>query len=144
MGKTRIRVLLTGIGSVLTESAEKKLKIETDGIPRCSGGYTREWYEDMNIKEENIPQDLKDKEKALDQDIELLDEDFEEIYSSIMVYEDEIKLIVQDEDETTTIFLKDGLTISVLESVDQIYDYLAYMEISWLKKRYNLFLNFFR
>ena len=136
----RIRLHLTGIGEELTEAAEKKLEQETDETPTCDAGRNREWYDDMAIP---IPQELKDKEKIFNQGVKLEDEDFEEYETEVLVYEDQIKLMVESEG-LTTIFLKDGLTIVVLESVEAIDGYIDYLNMNWFERNYLLFLNFFR
>jgi len=136
----RYRILLTGVGSQLTELAEKKLdEKESYKIPTCSNGKTASWYEDIGIP---IPSDLAQKLKEQEQGVELDDEDYEEVHSDIMVYTDEIKLIVSDY-EGTTIFLKDDLRITVLESVEDIDLYLDFIERSWFTKQKDLFSMFF-
>jgi len=126
----RIRLSLTGVGEVLKESAEKKLEKESS-IPRCDSGHTREFYEDLNIPENKIPKELIEREK--NQDVELEDDDFEMVTSDIIVYEDQIKFMVTD-DEFTTIFLNDGLNLTVLETSEEIDYYIDFMERTWFDK----------
>ena len=140
----RIRLNLTGIGEILTESAEKRLEQAEENIlePTCDNGKTLSWYEDMGIKP---PKDLQDKIKEFEQGVKLEDDDFEEITSEVIVYEDQIKLIVEDSlTKTTTIFLKDGLTVRVLESALEIDSYLDYIQMSWIEKKISVLLSFFR
>jgi hypothetical protein len=128
MKKTKLH--LTGIGKDLKESAKKKLE-KSDGIPRCDSGLTREQYEDLNIPEDKIPQELKDREKEVELDDE---EDFEEIYSLVSIYAEDILLMVTDDLETT-IFLRDSdLTISVVETADEIDAYIEYLNLSWFER----------
>lgn len=136
----RKRILLTGIGSQLTESAEKKLdEKESYKTPTCSNGKTSEWYEDIGIP---IPKDLEQKLKEQDQGVELDDEDYEEVHSEVMVYLDQIKLMVED-DEVTTIFLEGDLRITVLETVEEIDFYLDFIERSEFAKLKDLLSMFF-
>lgn len=133
----RIRLNLTGVGQVVTGASKNK-----DGIPRCDNGHNREFYEDLGLSEDKIPQELKDREKALeDENIEL---ETEEVYSDVIVYEDQIKLILEDEEGYTTIFLDDGLMVEVLESALEIDSYLDYVNMSWLDKQILSFKSFFR
>lgn len=134
----RIRLSLTGIGEVLKESAEKKLENE-NSIPRCDAGHTREFYEDLNVPEHKFPKELLEREKGT----ELQDDDFEAVTSDILLYEDQIKVMVTD-DEFTTIFLNDGLTITVLETVEEIDFYLDFIHRSWVKKIKDSVYFFFR
>lgn len=134
----RIRLSLTGVAEVVTEAAEKKLEKE-NSVPRCDAGHTREFYEDLNVPEHKLPKELLEREKG----VELEDEDFEQVTSDIVVYESEIKLMVTD-DEFTTIFLQDGLTITVLETSEEIDYYLDYMERNWFEKIRDSVLAFFR
>lgn len=134
----RIRLSLTGIGEVLKESAEKKLENE-NSIPRCDAGHTREFYEDLNVPEHKFPKELLEREKGT----ELEDEDFEMVTSDILVYEDQIKLLVTD-DEFTTIFLNDGLTITVLETTEEIDFYLDFLHRTWFEKIKDSVYLFFR
>lgn len=137
----RIRLSLTGIGEVLTESAEKKLEQgETFKTPTCDNGQTADWYEDMAIP---IPPELEKRLKEQNNGVELEDEDFEQVTSDIVVYEDQIKLLVTD-DEFTTIFLHDGLTITVLETSEEIDYYIDYMERSQFEKIRDYILSFYR
>ena len=137
----RIRLHLTGYGDVLTEDAEKKLeKGDSYKIPTCDNGKTFDWYEDMAIP---IPPELEERLKVKDVGIKLLDEDFEEVYSDVSLYEDDIVFKVSDS-EGTTIFVKGGYTISVLESVDEIDAYVDYMNRNWLEKIRDYFLSLFR
>lgn len=137
----RIRLSLTGIGEVLTEAAEKKLeKGESYQIPTCSNGKTAEWYEDMAIP---IPSDLEAKLKQKDRGVELEDDDYEAVTSDIILYEDQIKVMVTDED-FTTIFLNDGLTITVLETSEEIDYYLDFLHRTWFEKTKDSIYMFFR
>lgn len=128
MRKTKLHLI--GIGKDLKESVKKKLE-NSDGIPRCDSGLTREQYEDLNIPEDKIPQELKDREKEVELDDE---EDFEEIYSLVSIYAEDILLMVTDDLETT-IFLRDSdLTISVVETADEIDAYIEYLNLSWFER----------
>jgi len=134
----RKRLFLTGFGEILKESAEKRLENQENAVPRCDAGHTREFYEDLNVGEDRIPQELKDREKAF----EVEDEDFEEIYTEIMVYLDDIKLAVTDRG-LTTVFLNDDLTITVTETVDEIDSYIDYLEMTrfdHIKADFNYFI----
>lgn len=128
----RIRLSLTGVGNVLTESAEKKLeKGESYKTPTCDNGKTASWYEDMNIP---IPDELELKLKQQDEGVKLEDGDFEEVYSDVSIYEDDILLKVTDED-FTTIFVRGGdVTLTVLETVDEIDSYIEYMNRGWFER----------
>ncbi len=137
----RIRLSLTGIGEVLTESAEKKLEQgESFKVPTCDNGQTADWYEDMAIP---IPPELEKRLKEQNNGVELEDEDFEQVTSDIVVYEDQIKVMVTD-DEFTTIFLQDGLTITVLETSEEIDFYLDFLTRTWWEKLRDSFSLFFR
>lgn len=138
----RIRLSLTGCGEVLKESAEKKLEQVDNSYqtPTCSNGKTAEFYDDIGIP---LPQDLVDKIKNQSRGIEFSDDDYESVTTDIVVYEDEIKLMITD-DEFTTIFLRDGLTITVLEEAEAIDDYISYMQRSQFTKFVNYISYFFR
>ena len=141
MKNKRIRLRLTGIGETLTESAEKKLEAAEDNIlePTCENGKNLSWYEDMAIKP---PKDLVDKLKEFESGVKLEDDDYEEVYSDVSLYEDEILFKVTTEDKTT-LFIKGGFTIDVLESCEEIDLYVDFQRLSWIDKKYLLFLNFF-
>ncbi len=124
----KIKLRLTGVGSVLTQAAEKKLeKGEDYQIPTCENGKTADWYDDMNIP---LPDSLVEKLKKQDKGIKLEDEDFEEVYSDVSVYQEDILLMVSDED-LTTIFLRDSdITLTVLETCEDIDSYIEYMSLN--------------
>lgn len=137
----RIRLSLTGIGEVLTEAAEKRLeKGESYQTPTCSNGRTAEFYDDIGIP---IPPDLEAKLKQKDKGIELEDTDFEAVTSDVILYEDQIKVMVTD-DEFTTIFLSDGLTITVLETAEEIDYYLDFLHRNWFEKSKDSIFMFLR
>src|SRR6187402_1122487 len=120
----RTRLYLTGIGEILTESAEKKIEQgESHKIPTCDGGKTADWYEDMAL---DIPPELEERLKVQDKGITLEDEDFEETYSQVVVYEDQIKFIVTDY-TGTTVFLDGDISVTVTETADEIDEYLDYL-----------------
>ena len=135
MRDKRTKLILTGVGSVVVDKEDK-----SDGIPRCNNGFTREFYEDLGLVEDKIPQEIKDKEKAQDnEELEL-----EEVYSDIIVFYDQIKLIVEDDEGYTTIFLEDGLMVEVLETALEIYNYMDYIQMNWFEKLKLSFLSFWR
>ena len=112
----RQRLLLTGLGAVLTEEAKKKLEeVEEDSL-------SAEQRENLGLPA------LKEQEVALE------DEDYEDVYSEVMVYVDQIQLMSGDVD-ATVIFLKDGITVTVTESVDEIYSYIDYLERGWFERQ---------
>ena len=145
MKNKRIRLKLTGSGEALTKSAEKKLEAAEDNIlePTCEDGRTLQEYIDLGFPQEKIPQDLKDRHKQFESGVKLEDDDYEEVYSDVSLYEDEILFKVTTEDKTT-LFIKGGFTIDVLESCEEIDLYVDFHNLSWFEKKYLLFLNFFR
>ena len=117
----RQRLLLTGLGAVLTEEAKKKLEdIEEDSL-------SAEQRENLGLPA------LKEQEVAL--------EDYEDVYSEVMVYVDQIQLMSGDVD-ATVIFLKDGITVTVTETVEEIYNYIDYLERGWLERQKNSVFRF--
>ena len=141
----RIKLRLTGVSDVITEAAEKKLeKGETYQVPTCNNGKTAEFYDDIGIP---LPPDLVEKLKKQDKGIELSSEDFEEEYSDISIYDDEIVFKVTDA-EGTVLFVRGGHTLQVLETVDEIDSYIDYMSLSSFEKWWIgfkiAFSNFFR
>lgn len=135
MKDKRTRLILTGVGSVVVDKEDK-----SDGIPRCNNGHSREFYQDLGLPEEKIPQEIKDKEKAqYNEELEL-----EEVYSDIIVFYDQIKLIVEDDEGYTTIFLEDGLMVEVLETAIEIDNYMDYIQMNWFEKLKLSFLSFWR
>jgi len=124
------RIYLTGVSEVLKEEVKQKQKV-VEGVPRCDNGHTREFYEEMNVPEERIPQELKDKEVAEDVDDE---SDYEEVYSKVSLYEEDILLMISSEKDTV-VFLKDSdLSISVVETVEEIEDIIKELNMNWLNR----------
>ncbi len=122
----RNRIYLTGVGEVLKKEAEKKLEnLDTESEPKCENGHTAEFYDSLGM---DLPEDLikKLKVKKGDLDIELDNDDFEEVYSDIVIYEDDIKLFITDA-EGTTVFLQEGMSVSVIETAAEIDEYLDYI-----------------
>ena len=127
----RIKLHLTGVASVITEAAEKRLETNDNyQIPTCKNGLTEEQYRDLGVK---LPEDLVEKIKQQEEGLPLEDEDFEEQYSHISLYEDEIVFKVTDS-EGTTIFVKGGYTLEVLETVDEIDSYIDYQNLNCIEK----------
>lgn len=146
----RIKLHLTGVGETLTQAAEKKLDVAEENIlqPTCDNGRTMEDYENLNFPQDKIPKELIQRQKEYESGVRLEDEDFEPVYSDVSLYESDILLMVEDED-LTTIFLRDsGIKLTVLETVEEIDDYISYLSLSsfqkwWLGFKLS-FLNFFR
>lgn len=142
----KIKLSLTGVGSILTEAAEKKLETQEDyQVPKCNNGYTVEFYDDLGV---DIPAELEEKLKQQDKGIELEDQDFQEVYSDVSVYEEDILLMVSDEDLTTIFLRNSDIRLTVLETVEEIDDYISYLSLNsfhrwWLGFKIS-FLNFFR
>ena len=134
---TRKTITLTGVGNVLTKEAEEKLFNKSNSPPTCDNGRTREFYEDLGLSVEDIPQSLKDKELAYDEEEDL---EVEEVFSDVIVFIDEIALIVQDdpldEDDKvyTQIFLKNNLKTSVAESAIEIIDLIDFINRNWFER----------
>jgi hypothetical protein len=141
----RIRLQLTGLREILTESAEKKLEETENNIlePVCDNGYNLAWYEDMGIKQDKIPKELIERQKNFELGVELKDEDYKEVYSDVSIYEDEIVFKITDF-EKTTLYVRGGFIISVLESCDKIDARVDYIRMNWFLKQWYLFLTFFR
>lgn len=131
----RIRLQLTGVGSVLTELAEKKIeKGENYQVPTCSNGKTVEFYDNIGIP---IPSKLVEKLKKQDKGIKLKleDEDFEDVYSDVSIYEEDILFKITDDEGITTLFLRDSnITLTVLETCNMIDDFIDYQNKSWIGK----------
>jgi len=105
----RKKILLRSRGEILKDNVAQTI----EDVPRCSNGRTREQYEDLGIA---VPQEIIDKEQ-----IEFKDDDFENLYGKVVIYEDEIKFIIREDDEDTTIiYLKEGITIIVEDTVEEI------------------------
>lgn len=137
----RIKLHLTGVSSVITEAAEKRLETSDNyQIPTCDNGKNAEFYDSIGIP---LPDSLVKKIKQQEKGVELKDEDFEEQYSNISLYEDEIVFKVTDS-EGTTIFVKGGYTLEVLETVDEIDEYIDFESRNWMDKIRDYFLFFFR
>lgn len=142
----RIKLSLTGVGETLTQAAEKKLETGEDyQVPTCKNGLTEEQYIDLGVK---LPEDLIKKIKQQEEGVKLEDEDFEEVYSDVSLYAEDILLMVEDE-HLTTIFLRNSdIRLTVLETVEEIDSFIDYLSLSsfqrwWLGFKIS-FLNFFR
>lgn len=136
----RIKLRLTGVADVITEAAKKKLK-STDiyQVPTCKNGLTEEQYIDLGVK---LPEDLIAKIKQQEEGIPLEDGDFEETYSAISIFDDKILFKVANLGETV-LFVKGGYTLTVLETIDDIDDFVEYMSRNWLEKIKDYFLFIF-
>lgn len=127
----RIRLQLTGVGSVLTELAKKKIeKKENYQVSKCNNGHTVEFYDDLGV---DIPPELEAKLKKQDKGIKLEGDDFKEVYSDVSLYEDDILFKITDDEGITTLFLRNSdITLTVLETCDQIDDYIDCQNKSWI------------
>jgi len=145
MANKRIRLRLTGIGETLTETAEKRLEASEDNIllPVCDNGRTMEDYETLGFPQDKIPKELIQRQKDYELGIELKDEDYDKVYSDVSLYEDQILFKVTDE-YNTTLFIKGGFTISVLETCEEIDYIVDYLSLNWFERNWLLFLNLFR
>lgn len=131
----KIRLKLTGMSTELTESAEKRLEEIEDNIlePVCDNGRNLSWYEDMGFSQNKIPKELIERQKDFELGVEFKDEDYEEVYSDVSLYEDEIVFKVTDINKTT-LYIRGGFTISVLETCEEIDDMVDYIKMNWFFK----------
>jgi hypothetical protein len=145
--ENRIRLCLTGVLEKLTDEAEKKLDTYEETIlePTCENGRTVEDYKNLGFPDDKIPKDLLKKQKDFELGIKLKDEDYEEVLSDVVLYEDEIVLMAEDvETNSTVIHLKNLLTVRVLEKPFEIDAVIDYMKMNWFNKKYLLLINFLR
>jgi hypothetical protein len=131
----RKRLFLTGVGDIIIE-----MNKNSDGVPKCNSGHTREFYENLGLSEDKIPQEIKDKEKE-GENIKIKTE---EVFSDIIIYEDDIKLIVEEDDGYTTIFLKGGMLVTVVESAFDIDNYIEMLTMGWFETEWMLLKEKFR
>jgi hypothetical protein len=146
----KIKLRLTGVGSVLTEAAEKKLEASEENVlqPTCDNGRTMEDYENLNFPQDKIPKELIQRQKEYELGVKLEDQDFEEIYSDVSIYAEDILLMVEDEDLTTIFLRNSDIRLTVLETVEEIDSFIEYLSLNsflrwWLGFKIS-FLNFFR
>lgn len=119
----RIRLRLTGISKKLTEEAEKRLDESQESIlePVCDSGHSLEYYETIGFPQHKIPKELIERQKDFELGIELNDEDYEEVISQVVLYEDEISLITEDvENNNTILYLRNLIKLSVKEKPFEI------------------------
>lgn len=119
---------------ILTEEAQKRAEEFEDEYyeePTDSKGWTREKYNDLGMK---VPQELIDKEKELSKGLEFNDEDYEDFYSECAIKPSQIIMTIEDADGGTTIYLKNGIYVSVEEDVDEVQAQMWRVNRSWWEK----------
>lgn len=120
----RLRLQLTGFSKVLTEEAEKRLEASEESIlePVCDNGHTLEYYESMGFAQHKIPKELIERQKDFELGIEIdEDNDYEDLLSEVVIYEDEISVIIEDAQmEVTIIYLRNLMKITVREKPFEI------------------------
>ena len=125
----RKTITVLGVGSILTKEAEEKLFNEEFEEPTCSNGRTREFYEDLGLREEDMPESLLENERRFDEEEDL---ETEEIFSKVVIFTDEISFylefkIEEEGKETknyTKFFMKSNMIITVAETIEQITEKL--------------------
>jgi hypothetical protein len=131
--KQRNRIFLTGVGEVLKKEVEEKLDTleeESDENVKCDNGNTKAFYDELGV---DLPEDLVEKLEARNKSFSFGDDDYEEVYSDVLIYEDDIKFVLTGE-TGTIVYLKGNIRIGVLETVEEIDDYLSYYHMSFLEK----------
>jgi hypothetical protein len=124
----RKTITVLGVGSILTKEAEEKLFNEEFEEPTCSNGHTREFYQDLGVREEDMPESLLENERRFDEE----DLETEEIFSKVVIFTDEISFylefkIEEEGKETknyTKFFMKSNMIITVAETIEQITEKL--------------------
>lgn len=101
-------IKVTVLTTYLSEKGEVKIRSDSN---KDQYGYSKEQYEDLNIP---IPKDSTIK------DDELQEEDLETITSKAFFNVDDFLMVVEHEDTGSTIYLKSGHTLDVLESPKKI------------------------
>ena len=126
---TRKTITLVGVGSVLTKEAEEKLFNEEFEEPTCSNGHTREFYQDLGVREEDMPESLLENERRLDEEEDL---ETEEVFSKAVIFTDEIAFYLEfkveeegkETKDYTKIFMKNNMIITVAETIEQVTEKL--------------------
>jgi hypothetical protein len=105
-------------------------------------------YENLNFPQDKIPKELIQRQKEYESGVKLEDQDFEEVYSDVSVYAEDILLMVQDEDLTTIFLRNSDIRLTVLETVEEIDSFIEYLSLNsfqrwWIGFKMDV-SNFFR
>lgn len=125
---------LSIVTQVVNEEGEKILKRATSNKPKTVGeGLTKEWFEDQNIE---VPKELLEDDIERDEDGRvILDEehlDYEETFCAIPIKN--IDSWMEHEDIGTMVYMKSSMFYHVFEEVDEITDYINYLNTPQYKK----------
>lgn len=111
------------VSSVLSEQGEKKIGGVSEINKKDQHDLTLEQYEDLGIP---IPPDSSHHKSD---EVDLDDEDIEIIKSDAYFLAEDFKLVVAREDFGSTIYLKDGTLLDVLESPRKVVNKLKSINI---------------
>ncbi len=111
-------VKVTVLTSYLSDKGERKVG-GYDPKKKDKYGYSLETWEDMNTE---IPEDSIHYNQS--EQVELGDDDIEIIRSEAYFPKNNFELVVAREDFGSTIYLKDGITLDVLETPRKVVNKL--------------------
>lgn len=121
------RLYLTATKRVLNESAQKRLDEFNYDEPTDSEGRSADWYADMNLP---IPKDLKQSEH-----IEFdPDTDYDEYEVDVIINLEDFTMAVDEEEYGSTIYLKSGHNIFVIQDTEDINAQIWYYNRGIIQK----------
>ena len=111
-------IKVTVVSSFLSEKGEKKIGGVSEINKKDQHGLSLEQYEDMGLP---VPPDSS---YHKNEEVDLDDDDIEIIQSDAYFLAEDFKLVVAREDFGSTVYLKDSITLDVLETPRQIFNKL--------------------
>lgn len=116
-------IKVTVVSSFLSEKGEKKIEGVSEINKKDQHGLSLEQYEDMGLP---VPPDSSHHKNN---DVDLDDDDIEIIQSDAYFLAEDFKLVVAREDFGSTIYLKENVTLDILESPKKVVKKLKLINI---------------
>lgn len=124
---TKVGMRPNEVGREKIEQALEKERSggKTDGMPLS-------FYIENNLRP---PDDVED-DSEIDSDgnINLTNEEMEEFYTEAILNLEDFSMVVDEEDEGSTVYTKSGTFINVAQDSDDVYDQIEYLNRNFAEK----------
>jgi hypothetical protein len=127
-------MFFTEIDTILNEAGEKKLKEATSGVePKDENGYTREWFEEMNIP---VPDHLLNNRPEIDEDgyINLSPDELTYDFKNRLIDMTDFFTAVEADEFGTLLQFHSGREYWVEEDIFEVYARIYVSQMNWFER----------
>jgi len=126
------KLYLTSVKRILNDAAQKRLdefEAQDDyNSPKDDYGRDYGWYMEAGIP---VPKELEDQSKDY---IDFKDEDYDEFEADAIIRQSDFLMAIDDIEYGSTVYLLNGITVSVFEDAETINMQIWYNDLKWYER----------